>query len=97
MGQNEVTDYKSTRSGISALVQKTDNAYNPTQGGGATSPDRTGGFIKFEETNFLYNVYDAGNFKTGKAFQLIGTPLDILKNGANTSSILIGKDSAAYQ
>ncbi|WP_407478963.1 RHS repeat domain-containing protein, partial [Elizabethkingia anophelis] len=84
---------------MSALVQKTDNAYNPIQGGGATPPDGAGGFIKFEGNNTLYNVYDAGNFKTGKAFQLIGAPLDVLKSGANTSSILTGKgkDSAADQ
>ncbi|OPB95787.1 hypothetical protein BAS10_09080 [Elizabethkingia meningoseptica] len=80
---------------MSALVQKTDNAYNPIQGGGATPPDGAGGF----GTNTLYNVYDAGNFKTGKAFQLIGAPLDVLKNGANVSSkaTLNGPDSKADQ
>jgi len=84
---------------MSALVQKTDNAYNPIQGGGATPPDGAGGFVRFEGTNTLYNVYDAGNFKTGKAFQLIGAPLDVLKNGANVSSkaTLNGPDSKADQ
>ena len=84
---------------MSALVQKRDNAYNPIQGGGATPPDGAGGFIRFEGSNTLYNVYDAGNFMTGKAFQMIGAPLDVLKNGANTSSILTGKgkDTVADQ
>jgi len=84
---------------MSALVQKTDNAYSPIQGGGATPPDGAGGFVKFEGSNTLYNVYDAGNFMTGKAFQMIGTPLDVLKSGANTSSILTGKgkDTGADQ
>ncbi|AKK73672.1 hypothetical protein OK18_14630 [Chryseobacterium gallinarum] len=83
---------------MGAVVQEGGN-YPPSQGGGATPPDGTGGFIRFEGTNTLYNVYDAGNFMTGKAFQMIGAPLDVLKNGANTSSILTGKgkDSQADQ
>ncbi|MDR6528982.1 RHS repeat-associated protein [Chryseobacterium rhizosphaerae] len=83
---------------MGAVVQEGGN-YPPSQGGGATPPDGTGGFIRFEGTNTLYNVYDAGNFMTGKAFQMIGAPLDVLKNGANTSSVLTGKgkDSQADQ
>ena len=76
---------------MSALVQKTDNAYNPIQGGGATPPDGAGGFIRFEGTNTLYNVYDAGNFMTGKAFQMIGAPLDVLKSGAELNSKYISR------
>ncbi|QQQ30447.1 RHS repeat-associated core domain-containing protein [Chryseobacterium indoltheticum] len=75
---------------MGALVQEGGN-YPPSQGGGATPTDGAGGFVKFEGSNTLYNVYDAGNFMTGKAFQLIGAPLDVLKNGANTSSVLTGK------
>lgn len=84
---------------MSVLVQKTDNAYNPIQGGGATPPDDAGGFIKFEGSNTLYNVYDAGNFMTCKAFQMVGYPLDTVKAGANMSSILTGrgKDTASDQ
>ena len=83
---------------MGAAVQEGGN-YPPSQGGGATPPDGTGGFVKFEGTTTLYNVYDAGNFMTGKAFQMIGAPLDVLKNGANTSSVLTGKgkDSQADQ
>ena len=80
------------------MVQKRDNAYNPIQGGGATPPDGAGGFIRFEGTNTLYNVYDAGNFMTGKAFQMIGAPLDVLKNGAEFNSKYIsrqGPDTAS--
>ncbi|WPO81512.1 RHS repeat-associated core domain-containing protein [Chryseobacterium sp. JJR-5R] len=85
---------------MSALTQKTDNAYNPIQGGGSAPPDGAGGFIKFEGSNTLYNVYDAGNFMTGKAFQMIGAPLDVLKSGANASSKYIsrqGPDTASDQ
>ena len=84
---------------MSALVQETDNAYNPIQGGGARPPDGAGGFIRFEGTNTLYNVYDAGNFMTGKAFQMIGAPLNVLLNGANISSkaTLEGKDTPGDQ
>ncbi len=84
---------------MSALVQKTDNAYNPIQGGGATPPDGAGGFIKFEGSNTLYNVYDAGNFMTGKAFQMVGYPLNMVKTGADISSraTLNGPDTASDQ
>ena len=84
---------------MSSVSQKTENNYAPLQGGGATPADGVGGFIKFEGSNTLYNIYDAGNFMTGKAFQMIGAPLDVLKNGANLSSkiTLNGPDSAADQ
>ncbi|WP_314244828.1 RHS repeat-associated core domain-containing protein [Empedobacter tilapiae] len=84
---------------MSSISQQTENNYAPIQGGGATPIDGAGGFIRFEGSNTLYNVYDAGNFMTGKAFQMIGAPLDVLKSGANTSSILTGngKDTAADQ
>lgn len=84
---------------MSALVQQTDNNYAPIQGGGSRPDDGVGGFVRFEGTNTLYNVYDAGNFMTGKAFQLIGAPLDVLLNGANISSkaTLEGKDTPGDQ
>lgn len=83
---------------MGALVQEGDN-YPPMVGGGSVPNDGTGGFIKFEGSNTLYNVYDAGNFMTGKAFQLIGAPLDVLKKGANISSkaTLEGADTKADQ
>ena len=85
---------------MSALLQQTSNAYSPLQGGGATPEDGAGGFIRFEGTNTLYNNYDAGNFMTGKAFQLIGVKQEALLKGANLSSQYIsrqGPDTAADQ
>ena len=73
--------------------------YPPLSGGGATPTDGMGGFILFEGSQTLYNVYDAGNFMTGKAFQMVGYPLNTLKTGANISSILTGngRDTEADQ
>ena len=87
--------------GSMGTLVNTDNGnnYPPLQGGGATPPDGTGGFVKFEGNNTLYNVYDAGNFMTGKAFQMVGYSLETIKAGANVSSILTGngKDTASDQ
>ncbi len=81
---------------MTAVTQEGGN-YPSSQG--AYAPEGTGGFVKFEGNNTLYNVFDAGNFMTGKAFQMIGATLDVLKSGANQSSILTrnGKDTAADQ
>jgi hypothetical protein len=81
---------------MTALSQKGKN-YPPSQG--AFAKDGTGGFVRFEGTNTLYNIYDAGNFMTGKAFQMVGYSLKETTVGANLSSILTGhgKDSAADQ
>ena len=54
--------------------------------------DGTGGFIKIEGMNKLYNVYDAGNFMTGKAFQMIGVSEQELKAGAHGNNILFGRN-----
>ncbi|AZA52351.1 RHS repeat-associated core domain-containing protein [Chryseobacterium sp. G0201] len=85
---------------LSSLSQQTDNAYSSIQGGGATPPDGAGGFIRFESTNTLYNIYDAGNFMTGKAFQMIGIKQESLLKGADLSSRYIsrqGPDTATDQ
>ncbi len=55
---------------------------------GMYPPDGTNGFIKFENSNTLYNIYDAGNFMTGKGFNLIGMGLKTMLRGANLNSIL---------
>ena len=62
-------------------------------------PDGTGGFIKFENENNLYNVYDAGNFLTGKGFNLIGVDSNKILQGADLNSVfsLDGFDSDADQ
>ncbi len=81
---------------MGGIVQEGGN-YPPLKGGGARPDDGAGGFIKFEGNNTLFNVHDAGNFKTGKAFQMIGAPLDVLKNGAEINSKYIyrqGPDTA---
>ena len=83
-----------------------DDMSSVTQQGGNTPSsqgtfpqDGTGGFVKFEGTNTLYNIYDAGNFVTGKAFQMVGYSLGEVKTGANVSSVLTGngKDTATDQ
>jgi RHS repeat-associated protein len=68
-------------------------------GGGDFPPDGTGGFIKFDGENTLYNIYDAGNFLTGKAFSLIGIPLSQVKAGAHINSVVTfeGTDTASDQ
>jgi hypothetical protein len=67
--------------------------------GGTFPPDGYGGFIKFESSNTLYNIYDAGNFLTGKAFNLLDISLNKTLDGANFNSrvTLNGPDSAADQ
>ncbi|SFO17484.1 RHS repeat-associated core domain-containing protein [Paenimyroides ummariense] len=62
-------------------------------------PDGSGGFIKFQNSNTLYNVYDAGNFMTGKAFNLIGVDLQRGLQGADLHSraTFMGADSKADQ
>ena len=59
---------------------------NANQGVGVFPPDGTGGFIKFENENTLYNVYDAGNFMTGKAYSLIGVDEGTVKTGAHINN-----------
>ena len=61
--------------------------------------DGNGGFIKFQNSNILYNIYDTGNFFTGKGFNLIGLGLKESLEGADLNSRLtgFGPDSAADQ
>lgn len=62
--------------------------------------DSKGGFIKYEGSNMLYNLYDAGNFLTGKSFQMLGGPLRELQKGAHVNNWLthgFTKDSPADQ
>ncbi|MBX3241948.1 MAG: hypothetical protein KIT80_13250 [Chitinophagaceae bacterium] len=62
---------------------------------GAFPDDGTGGFIKFQGENNLYNIYDAGNFMTGKAYSLIGTPLSDVKAGAHANNALTSRNRRA--
>ncbi|NIF05284.1 hypothetical protein F3J23_07495 [Chryseobacterium sp. Tr-659] len=80
---------------MGALVRDGGN-YPALRGATNVPEDGTGGFVKFEGSNTLYNVYDGGNFMTGKAFQMIGAPLDVLEKGANFNSRIRfdGKDTA---
>lgn len=84
-GEFDFADY------MGSVVSKDKGNNYPPLRGGAELQDGTGGFIKFEGNNTLYNVYDAGNFMTGKAFQMIGVPLDILESGAELNSIYISR------
>lgn len=72
---------------------------NDNSAPGEFPPDGTNGFIKFENSNTLYNVFDAGNFLTGKSFQMVGYSLSASKVGANLNSIITfhGPDSNADQ
>lgn len=81
------------------MVSASRKAGNATGDNGAFPEEGQGGFIKFDRDNGLYNLSDAGNFLTGKAFNLIGVPLDDLKTGANLSSIITfnGMDTNADQ
>ena len=63
---------------------------NANQGSGHFPPDGTGGFIQFQDDNTLYNVYDAGNFLTGKAFGMVGFSLAEVKQGAQINSVVTG-------
>jgi len=84
-GEFDFADY------MGSVVSKDKGNNYPPLRGGAELQDGTGGFIKFEGNNTLYNVYDAGNFMTGKAFQMIGAPLDILESGAKLNSRYISR------
>ena len=59
---------------------------------GAFPPDGTGAFIKFENRSDLYNVYDAGNFMTGKAYSLLNVPLNFVSVGAHANNLLLGRN-----
>jgi len=74
-------------------------AGNDTGQNGEFPEEGKGGFIKFAGDNSLYNLSDAGNFLTGKAFSLIGVPLIDLLSGANISSVMTfnGFDTKADQ
>ncbi len=80
-----------------AQVSKKGGNYN--QGSGVFPPDGTGGFIKFENNSSLFNVYDAGNFMTGKGFNLLGVSLKKLLSGAdiNSRATFNGADTKADQ
>jgi hypothetical protein len=59
---------------------------------GAVFPDDgTGGFIKFQDSNKLYNVYDAGNFATGLAYSLVDDPEITVKIGAHANNVVSGR------
>lgn len=61
---------------------------NDNQGNGVFPPDQTGMFIKFESSNTLYNVYDAGNFMTGKGYNLLGAAEGDAKLGAHANNMV---------
>jgi RHS repeat-associated protein len=63
------------------------------------APEQMGGFIKFQNDNSLYNISDAGNFATGKAFSMIGLSKERILAGANLNSIITfnGLDTVADQ
>ena len=61
---------------------------NSNQGQGVFPDDGTGGFIKFESSNMLYNIYDAGNFMTGKGYNLLGVAEEDVKLGAHANNIV---------
>ena len=61
---------------------------NANPAGGVFPPDGTNGFVKFESGNMLYNGYDAGNFLTGKGFQLIGGSKAEIQAGADINNAL---------
>lgn len=85
-------------SDMSYASQKGGN-YPPIQGGGSTPPDDAGGFIRFEGTDSLYNIYDAGNFITGKALQLLNFSQSEVLKGADLNSRIggYGPDTPADQ
>ncbi|WP_159439397.1 DUF6443 domain-containing protein [Tenacibaculum agarivorans] len=57
---------------------------------GGLIKDGRGGFFKFGNSNTLYNLYDAGNFVTGKAFNALGMSLKRVLEGANINSRITG-------
>ena len=67
-------------------------AGNSNQGDGVFPPDGTGGFIKFEGDNSLYNVYDAVNFMTGKAYSMIGVDEGDVKLGAHLNNAVTSRN-----
>jgi RHS repeat-associated protein len=66
---------------------------------GGFAKDGTGGFVRFEGTNSLYNIYDAGNFITGKALQMLGFSESEVLKGADLNSKITqqGPDTPADQ
>ena len=64
---------------------------NSNQGVGIFPPDGTGGFIKFQNDNNLYNVYDAGNFLTGKAFGMVDVTESAVKKGAHINNAVTSR------
>jgi len=76
----------------SATIDGGNANVDPQSPKGSFPPDGTGGFTKFENSNTLHNVYDAGNFMTGKAYGLIGTPLSDLKLGANINNVATSRN-----
>ncbi len=65
---------------------------NSNPGVGVYPDDGTGGFIKFQNDNTLYNVYDAGNFLTGKAYSLIGVAEGDVKLGAHANNAVTSRE-----
>ena len=55
---------------------------------GVFPDDGTGMFIKFENSNTIYNVYDAGNFMTGKGYNLLGSAEEDAKLGAHANNMV---------
>ncbi|WP_042722329.1 RHS repeat domain-containing protein [Flavobacterium sp. B17] len=83
---------------MTSLVSEGGNYPAPNPPGGFAK-DGTGGFISFEGTNSLYNIYDAGNFITGKALQMLGFSESEVLKGADLNSKITqqGPDTAADQ
>jgi RHS repeat-associated protein len=83
---------------MSTVGEKGGNANQDPFNGGFPA-DQTGGFIKFQDDNTLYNIYDAGNFLTGKAFSMIGLSEGRILAGADLNSRITfnGADTTADQ
>lgn len=64
------------------------NGGNSNSAPGVFAEDGTNGFIKFEDDQSLYNNDDAGNFMTGKGYNLIGMPLGEIRGGAHLNNFL---------
>ncbi len=87
------------------VALKGENSSTPYDKGGSfrMNYDESGGFIRMQgdDQNKLYNLHDAGNFLTGKAFQLVGYSLQAILQGANVNekvtSLFSHNDSQADQ
>ncbi|MBO9573483.1 MAG: hypothetical protein J7497_14940, partial [Chitinophagaceae bacterium] len=75
-----------------AAVARSGGNANPDTHSEVFPPDGTNAFIKFEGTNELYNIYDAGNFMTGKAYNLLGYDASMTQLGAHANNFVFGRN-----